>query len=144
MLYKNRYINNCTKIAINYIKANYYKISNIENWDCPYNWRCHINAIQRIRKHKWYKIYWCYQVDESRNTVIAHFINYWNNKYIETTQWRVGISCYDYYIVKEFKENEFMDKIDAPLDNLKISIYNISFRNRLLNRLYKINSFDIY
>ena len=136
MFFKKRYINNSMKRAMAYIKANYYKLSNIDNGDCPYNHRCHINAVQRIKKHKWHRIYWCYQLNDE--TIIAHFVNYGNNKHIETTQWRAGLATYDYYIVREFKEDEFMDKIDWPLESLKRNIFNISFTNKFLNKIFDI------
>lgn len=139
---KKRYVKNSNKRCLDYIKANY-KLVDVINWWCPYNYRCHVNSVQYSKDHKQSSIFSCFQVSKNWD-IIAHFINYNKWKFIETTQWRLWIKDYDYYIVKNLSVVEFESSlwVDEPLDNLKNYIFNIWYTNKFLNWIFKLNPYS--
>ena len=126
-----------------YIQANYYKITKVVNGECPYNYKCHIVSVQNAIKNKGWKIYGIYQVAKDDKYIITHFVNHNGKNYIEMTEWWVGITFYDYYVVKEFKIEEF-DRADAPLSAMKKAIFEIWYTNKFLNWLFRLKAFDIF
>lgn len=96
-------------------KIHHYVISNYEKLDpsqfdlgeINYTHRCHLNAVQKVREGKAEKVYSCVAVDkDNKDVIIVHFINQTKDgKFIDHT-WGWMKEHYDYYLIKEIKENE--------------------------------------
>ena len=139
---KKRYMKKANDKCLAFIKANY-AIKKVVNWECPYNYRCHINSIQYAKKHKWASVYSCYQITENW-WIISHFINYHKGKYLETTQWRLGVDSCDYYVVKKIQLPERNSSVDSILESLKDNIFNVWYTNRFLNRWFDLTPYWLF
>jgi len=130
---------NIFKAIKNYAITNYKKI-NIEDFvlgDAPFNNKCHLNSVQKIKENKAEKVYLCFAIDKDDNSQCVHFINQLkDNKYQDNT-WGWLYEHTDYYIIKEVDKNEY-DKIWLLLNDTKIMLLNLH-SNCLQRFIYKIN-----
>lgn len=110
---------------LNYVTVNYNKLdkSDFVIGEIPYNFRCHLNSVQKVKEGKAAKVFLCIAIQKSDSTIIVHFINQLDDgKYIDHT-WGWIHEFYDYYIIKEVVESEF-STIGKVLESAKYALIN--------------------
>lgn len=108
-----------------YVVSNYYKInkSDMILGELSYNYRCHLNSVQKVKEGKADKVYLCIEIDWDDDFVCVHFINGKGNKYIDNTLgWRY--EQIDYYVIREVDESEYHD-IWNLLNDTKKFLFNL-------------------
>lgn len=109
-----------------YTVSNYYKINKEDMvlGEASFNYRCHLNSVQKVKESKADKVYLCMEVDRGDNFICVHFINGTSDgKYVDNTLgWRY--EQIDYYIIREVDESEYHD-IWNLLDNTKKFLFNL-------------------
>lgn len=92
-----------------YATTNYTKV-NTENFilgDAPFNHRCHLNAVQKIKENKVSKVFLCYSIDKDDNSQCVHFINQLENGKYQDNTWGWLYETSEYYIIKEVDKSEY-------------------------------------
>jgi len=90
----------------NYAITNYKKI-NIEDFvlgDIPYNYKCHLNSVQKVKENKAEKVFLCVAIDKDDDSLCVHFINQLNNGKYQDNTWGWLYEQNDYYIIKEVEK----------------------------------------
>jgi hypothetical protein len=91
-----------------YATSQYAKLNNKEFilGDMPYNFRCHMNSVQKVKEGKAKKVLMCFIIDRSDNSQCIHFINQLvDGKYQDNTLgWLYEQT--DYYLIKEISPDE--------------------------------------
>lgn len=123
-----------------YITTNYKKlnIDDFEIGDAPFNKRCHLNSVQKVKEGKAEKVFLCFSIDKDNNSQCVHFINQLENgKYQDNTcGWLYEHS--EYYLMKEIDKTE-QEKIWDILMNTKEMLINLH-SNRFLRFIYRIDT----
>ena len=121
MLIKDKILNRIR----NYVETNYKKID--ENMlvlgDLTYNYKCHLNSVQKVKEGKAIKVYSCVAINKFSKDVIVHFVNQLKNGKYQDNTWGWTYDEYDYYIVKEIIPEE-QGKIGKQLSELKEFLVN--------------------
>jgi hypothetical protein len=133
------YLNKVLNRIRQHVMINYKKIdtNNFILGEIPYNYRCHLNAVQKVEEGKADKVYVCITINKNDNTdITAHFINQLSNgKYVDHT-WGWLYKWYDYYLIREIDKSEF-NNIGEILESLKESLV-VSNSNSFLRWLHRI------
>lgn len=122
-----------------YVIANYTKL-NTEKFvlgDAPFNRRCHLNAVQKIKEGKAKKVFLCFTIDKDDNSQCVHFINQLEDGKYQDNTWGWLYEQTDYYIIREVEETEY-DKIWDVLENTKETLLNLH-SNWLERFIFRIN-----
>ena len=126
----------------NYCETNYQKVSRdqMKMGKGIFNQRCQLNAVQQVKEGLMKQVYLCICFSESCYPIV-HFINKDNEgNYIDNT---LGFEYekYEYYIIREIDESEFL-KTDSILMNTKKSLIKLH-SNALINKVFGINEFNL-
>jgi len=123
----------------NYAITNYTKV-NIENFilgDAPFNNKCHLNAVQKVKEGKVDKVYLCFAIDKDDNSQCIHFINQLKDGKYQDNTWGWLYEHTDYYIIKEVEKSEY-DKIWTLLNDTKEMLLNLH-SNWFQRFIFRIN-----
>ena len=126
-----------------YVTTNYTKL-NIEDFvigDIPYNYKCHLNSVQKVKEGKAEKVLLCVAIDKDDNSQCVHFINQLNDGKYQDNTWGWLYEQTDYYVIKEVKASEY-DKIWLILNNAKEMLINLH-TNWFQRFVYRINKNSI-
>lgn len=107
--------------------------------EAPFNSRCHLNSVQKVKENKAEKVILCYAIDKNSDFQCVHFINKnVHGKYIDNT-WGWMYEFYNYYFLKEVDESEYND-IGKLLSDVREKIYNANcnFVERLIYKSYEL------
>ena len=121
MLIKDKILNRIR----NYVETNYKKIDEDRFilGDLTFNYKCHLNSVQKIKEGKAIKVYSCVAINKNSKDVIVHFVNQLENGKYQDNTWGWIYDEYDYYIVKEIIPEE-QEKIGKQLSKLKKFLVN--------------------
>lgn len=135
-MYKEKIIERIRQFVI----SNYRKIDNDKFiiGDIPYNYKCHLNSIQRVREGRASKVYSCIAIHKNdRNIIEVHFINQLlDGKYQDNT-WGYLFEEYDYYIIREINESEYIS-IGEVFESIRKSLVKTN-SNSFLRKLFRIH-----
>jgi hypothetical protein len=123
-----------------FVISNYRKIDNDKfiMGDLPYNYKCHLNSIQRVKEGRASKVYSCIAIHKNdRNTIVLHFINQLLDGKFQDNTWGFLFSEYDYYIIREINESEYIS-IGEIFESIRESLVK-SNSNWLLRKLFRIH-----
>ena len=92
-----------------YAKAHYRKLDTNEFvlGEAPFNRRCHINAVQKIKEGKAEKVFLCFTIDLDSNSQCIHFINQLEDGKYQDNTWGWLYTHTEYYIIKEVAKEEY-------------------------------------
>ena len=129
-----------------YVVATYKKI-NQDSFilgDCMYNYKCHINSIQRVKNGSAQKVYVCIAVKKTDwQTIIVHFINQLENGEFQDNTWGWVYEDYDYYIVKELDVSEMKNSaLGEVFNGTKESLVSAN-SNTILRKIFGIKASDL-
>jgi len=124
-----------------YVITNYTKL-NIENFilgDAPFNRKCHLNAVQKIKEGKVEKVILCIAIDKNDDSQCIHFINQLKDGEYQDNTWGWLYEQTDYYVIREVDKSEY-DEINKLLENTRKMLINLHsnwferfiFRNKTL------------
>lgn len=101
-----------------------------------FNHKCHLNAVQEVKKGNMEEVYSCICFSESSFPVV-HFINKDKEGYFidNTLGWQY--KNFNYYIINKIDESQFNNIDKVLMDLKKMLLYNCS--NSFINKLFKIN-----
>lgn len=92
--------------------------------ELPFNYKCHLNAIQKVKEGKAIKVIACVAVEKSDwKNIIVHFINQLEDGTYQDNTWGWTYTDHNYYFVKELNPNEFAT-INGILGYLQASLLN--------------------
>jgi len=138
---KQRYIRRIKSRIYDYVVANYPKLEDdrFVLGDMPYNYKCHYNAVQKVLEGKADKVYACIAIHKRDwQDIIVHFINGTQKGKYQDNTWGWVHKHYDYYLVKEVKEDEYDNVVDI-LGGLKEMLIQLN-SNAMLRKLLRIDS----
>ena len=121
-----------------YCELNYERL-NSEDFligDNPYNRRCHLNAVQKIKENKADGVWLCIAWDKDDKEPCVHFINMVKGKFQDNTwgwlyEWNI------YYLIRQVKEKEY-DYIWDVLMDTKRTIFRLN-SNSFKNFIHRLN-----
>jgi hypothetical protein len=123
-----------------YTKTSYIKL-NISDFilgEAPFNKRCHLNSVQKVKEGRAEKVFSCIAIDKDDGSICVHFINQTKDgKYVDHT-WGWLYEQTDYYIIREIEESEY-SRIWTILADTKKSLINLHttwFERKLLRIKY--------
>jgi hypothetical protein len=93
--------------------------------DAPFNRKCHLNAVQKVKEGKAVKVFSCYAFDRSDNTQCIHFINQLANGKYQDNTWGWLYQWCDYYLIKEISADE-QEHIWDSLSDIRKSIVKLN------------------
>jgi hypothetical protein len=137
---KQKYIKSIKKKIYNFVAANYKKIDNDKFilGDMNYTFKCHYNAVQKVKESKAVKVFACIAIDKSDWKLITiHFINQLEDGTYQDNTWGWLYNSYDYYLIKEIDKSE-QDDIWNVFDSIRRSLVE-SNSNKLLYKVLRIN-----
>lgn len=110
-----------------YAYANYKKLDpkDFVLGDLPYNERCHLNSVQKVKEGKAVKVFACYAYDRSNNSQCIHFINQLKNGKYQDNTWGWIYEWCDYYLIKEISTEEQQHIWDS-LENIRETLVNLN------------------
>jgi len=123
-----------------YAITNYTKL-NTDNFvlgEAPFNRRCHLNSVQKIKEDKAKKVFLCFAIDNDDNSQCVHFINQLEDGKYQDNTWGWRYDQNEYYIIKEVEQSEYKD-IWNLLNDTKEMLLNLNsnWLERLLFRIDK-------
>jgi hypothetical protein len=134
---RSKYIESIKFKIYDYVVANYTKVDGFVLGDIPYNFRCHLNSVQKVREGKAQKVYACIAIKKSDwKDIIVHFINQLEDGTYQDNTWGWTHDEYNYYLVKEIPESEF-NHIGDVLQGLQISLIKAN-SSAFLRKLLRI------
>jgi hypothetical protein len=137
---KEKYTKAIKKRIYNYVTSSLKKIDNGKFilGDMNYSYKCHYNAVQKIKENKAAKVYACIAVDKNDwKSIIIHFINQLEDGTYQDNTWGWLYNSYDYYLIKEVDKSEH-DDIWNLLDGIRKNLTE-SNSNKLLRILLKVD-----
>ena len=139
MSIKKRYINSIKSRVYDQVVANYRKIDGFTLGELSYNYKCHLNAVQKVKEGKATKVLACIAINKKDwKEIIVHFINQLDDGKYQDNTWGWVYEDYNYYAVKEVAESEY-DSIGGVLSGLQDSLVE-SNSNALIRKILKINT----
>lgn len=131
--YKEKLLNK----IINYTICNYTKLDtkNFKLGEIPYNFRCHLNSVQKVKENKADEVYLCMTLNEDYKDPIIHFINKKDNTYMDNT-WGWLYEENNYYIIRKINENEY-NNIGNILEITRQSLLDLYSKKWVRNLLLK-------
>jgi hypothetical protein len=109
-----------------YARSQYKKLNNDDFvlGENPHNYRCQLNAVQKVKECKAEKVFLCYAIQKDDSFSCVHFINQLvDGKYQDNT-WGWLYQDYDYYLIREVDESEY-DYINDILTDTKKALYDL-------------------
>jgi hypothetical protein len=142
MFFKKKYIKAVKSKIYDYVVMNYKLMdeSKFVLGEIPYNYKCHLNSIQKVKEGKAKKVIACVTVEKSTwENIIVHFINELDDGTCQDNTWGWTYKDQNYYFVKELSADEF-DNIDNLLGYLQACLLrsNSSWITRKLFRIKTI------
>lgn len=123
-----------THCKVSYEKLN---VDDFELGEIPYNHRCHLNSVQKIKENKAAEIYLCVAWDNDFPNPVIHFINKLENGKYQDNTWGWIYEQSQYYIIRKVNTSEY-DKIWELLTDAKKHIFN-SNSSQFMNWIHKID-----
>lgn len=105
--------------------------------DAPYNYMCHMNAVQHVKDGTAEKVIACYAIDTTDNSQCIHFINQLSDGKYQDNTWGWRYRQFEYYLIKEVSKEE-MEHIWNVLNDLKKD-FVFQNSNWLERKLFRIN-----
>jgi hypothetical protein len=137
---KEKYTKAIKKRIYNYVISNYKKIA-IDKFilgEMNYTFKCHYNAVQKVKEGKATKVYACIAIDKGDwKSIIIHFINQLEDGTYQDNTWGWLYNSYDYYLIKEVDKSE-QDDIWELLASIRKTLVE-SNSNNLLYKLLRID-----
>jgi hypothetical protein len=137
---KEKYIKSIKKRIYNFVASNYKKIDNDKFilGDMNYTYKCHYNAVQKVKEGKAAKVFACIAIDKNNSTeIVIHFVNQLEDGVYQDNTWGWLYGSYDYYFIKEVDKSE-QDDIWELLGSIRKSLTE-SNSNRFLYKILKIS-----
>ena len=136
---RNNIFLNMRKYAlVNYSKLN---AEDIILGEAPFNSRCHLNSVQKVKEDKAEKVLLCFAIDNTNNSQCIHFINQLKDGKYQDNTWGWLYAYSEYYIIKEVDKSEY-EKIWDVLSNTKEMFVNLH-TNWLQRWWYNIDKHSI-
>jgi hypothetical protein len=122
-----------------YVTSNYQKLDTKDFvlGDAPFNRRCHLNSVQKVKEGKAKKVFSCFAIDTDDNSQCVHFINQLEDGKYQDNTWGWLYEKSEYYIIKEVDSIE-QNKIWDVLSDTKKMLLNLN-SNWLERFIFKIN-----
>jgi len=134
---REKYIKSIKFKIYDFVVANYQKVDGFMLGDLPYNCKCHLNAVQKVKEGKAVKVFVCVAIRKDNwKDIIVHFINQLEDGTFQDNTWGWLYEGYNYYLVKEIPESEF-NSIDDVLVGLQASLIK-SHSNPIIRKLFRI------
>jgi hypothetical protein len=126
-----------------YCKSNYKQldINDFILGDAPFNRRCHINSVQKVKEGKATKVLLCFTIDKENNSQYVHFINQLENGKYQDNTWGWIYESTEYYFIKEVNKEEQQKVWNVLQDTKKSLLYLHS--NWLERFLFRIKVEDL-
>ena len=126
-----------------YIKSNYQLLDNDDFvlGEAPFNSRCHINSVQKIKEGKATKVLLCFAIDKTNNSQCIHFINQLKDGKYQDNTWGWVYETTEYYLIRETSKTEQQKIWDVLQDTKKSLLYLHS--NWLERFLFRIKFDDL-
>lgn len=137
---KQKYTNAIKERILNYITSSYTKVdsSKLVLGDMNYTYKCHYNAVQKVREGKAAKVISCVASDKNNPKEIAvHFINQLDDGTYQDNTWGWLYNSYDYYLIKEIEISEQED-IWNMLYSIRKNLVE-SNSSKLIRKILKID-----
>lgn len=136
---KNKYIKSVKSKIHDFVVMNYTLMD--ENkfvlGEIPYNYKCHFNAVQKVKEGKASKVIACVTVEKNKwENIIVHFINQLEDGSYQDNTWGWMHKENKYYFIREIKEDEF-DNINSLLGWFQDNLVN-SNSNSMLRKIFKL------
>lgn len=135
-MYREKILNRIVQSVI----ANYRKADN-DNFiigEIPYNYKCHLNAVQNVKLGKAAKVFVCIAIAKNNNEdIVVHFINQLDNGKYQDNTWGWLYEYYNYYIVREIDPSEY-GFIGDILESVRESLVRNN-SNGLLRKLFRVS-----
>ena len=132
---RKRYIKAIKRRIFDYVAANYQRIGGFVMGDGMFNYKCHVNAVQRAKEGKAVKVYACIAVYKNDwSNIVVHFINQLDDGTYQDNTWGWEYDQWRYYLVKEVHEDEF-NEIEYVLEGLQKTLvkdHSSAFLRKLL------------
>lgn len=110
--------------------------------DAPFNFRCHLNSVQKVKEGKAAKVLSCFAIDKDDNdSQCIHFINQLENGKYQDNTWGWRYDRCEYYLIKEILPDEQLHIWDQ-LSGLKEMIVNAN-STKFERFIYKIKYSNI-
>jgi hypothetical protein len=138
---RQRYIKSIKSKIYDYVVANYRKIDpdNFVLGDIPYNYKCHLNPIQKVKEGKADRIYSCICINKNNwQEIVIHFINQLNDGKFQDNTWGWLYQDYSYYIVREIDKSEH-NNISNIFDGLRATLVKNN-SNSFLRKVLRIKT----
>lgn len=122
-----------------YCFTNYPKIDekDIKMGEAPFNYKCHINTVQKVKEGKAEDVYLCVAIYKNdRTDICVHFINRdKKGKFVENT-WGWCLEDYNYYLIRKVNKGEYY-RIGDILQYTKRTLINLNstWLGRFINRV---------
>jgi len=106
-----------------YVVANYKRIESDEFilGEIPWNYKCHMNSIQKVKEGKAQKVYACVAIGNSWKDIFIHFINQLEDGKYQDNTWGYTYEDNRYYLIREIAESEYKD-IGNVFDSIRESL----------------------
>jgi hypothetical protein len=125
-----------------FVTTNYTKLNRLDFalGDAPFNRKCHLNAVQKVKEGKALKVFLVYSIDDGGSTCV-HFINQLVDGSYQDNTWGWLHETTDYYLIKEVAPSEY-NSIWKMLTDTKDMLVNLnsSWFHRFI---YQIKSDDL-
>lgn len=96
---KRKYLKKILSRIRNFVITNYQKINN-DNFvlgECVYNYKCHLNSVQKVKENKANKVFACITIQKNNNeAIVVHFINQLADGTYSDHTWGYLYKLYDY------------------------------------------------
>lgn len=126
-----------------YIKSNY-QLLDIKNFvlgEAPFNRRCHINSVQKVKEGKATKVFLCFAIDKDNNSQCIHFINQLEDGKYQDNTWGWVYENTEYYLIREVNKIEQQKVWNVLSDTKKSLLYLHS--NWLERFIFRIKPDDL-
>jgi len=104
-----------------------------------YTYKCHLNAVQKVKEGKANKVIACVAIDKSTwENIVVHFINQLDDGQYQDNTWGWLYTGWKYYFVKELHPSEY-DNIENILGYLQTSLVN-DHSNPVMRKLFRVKT----
>ena len=77
--------------------------------EAPFNYRCHLNSVQKVKQGLASKVLLCFAIDQTDNSQCVHFINQLEHGKYQDNTWGWRYEDSDYYLIREIDPSEFRE-----------------------------------
>lgn len=136
---KQKYINSIKHKIWDYSVANYIRVDDFTLGELTYNYKCYLNAVQKVKEGKASKVFACVAIDKTDwKIIIVHFINQLKNGKYQDNTWGYTQEEANYYLIREIKESEF-STIEQIFASIQESLVKAN-SSKLIRKLLKIKT----